>query len=81
FFTLLLLFMYKNFLKLKFFISWWAFTFPLAAVTISSLLAYHETHRVIYSYISQALIVATTIVIFLVFMQTFKHRGEICIPE
>lgn len=35
FFGLLVLFMYKNFLKLKFFLSWWAFTFPTAALCIA----------------------------------------------
>jgi tellurite resistance protein len=81
FFTFLLIFMYKNFLKLKFFISWWAFTFPLAAVTISTLLAYHETHREIYAYIAQGLICITTVVIVLVLMNTVRNIGHICVPE
>jgi tellurite resistance protein len=81
FFTFLLLFMYKNFMKLKFFISWWAFTFPLAAVTISSLLAYHVTGKSIYFVLSQGLIIITTIVIAYVFYRTLRHSNEICIPE
>lgn len=35
FFMYLTIFMYKNFLKLKFFLSWWAFTFPIAAITLA----------------------------------------------
>jgi len=38
FFTILVAFMAKNFMKIKFFISWWAFIFPLAAMSIASML-------------------------------------------
>lgn len=83
FFTLLLLFMGKNFMKLKFFISWWAFTFPLAAISIASLLAYHETDAAFYSYIAYALITLTTLVVTIVAVQTVRHmfKREICIAE
>jgi tellurite resistance protein len=83
FFTFLLLFMYKNFVKLKFFISWWAFTFPLAAVTISSMLAYKKTSLVIYSYFSYFFMAVTTIVVLIVALQTIQHiaKKEICIQE
>jgi len=43
FFTFLIAFMYKNFIKIKFFISWWAFVFPVAAMAISTMLMYHQT--------------------------------------
>lgn len=35
FFVFLFFFLYKSFLKLKFFLSWWAFTFPSAAVVMA----------------------------------------------
>ena len=83
FFTFLLLFMYKNFLNLQFFISWWAFTFPLAAVSIASMLAYKLTHIVLYSYFAYFFITVTTLVILFVAYRTIQHmlRGEICIEE
>ena len=83
FFTFLLIFMYKNFTKLKFFISWWAFTFPLAAVTISSMLAFKVTHITIYSYFSYFFIAATTIVVGIVAVRTIEHmiKKEICVQE
>lgn len=83
FFTLLLLFMGKNFMKLKFFISWWAFTFPLAAISIASLLAFHETSTQLYAYIAYALIGLTTLVVSLVAIQTIRHmfKHEICVAE
>ena len=40
FFTVLLFFMGRSFTGLKFFISWWAFTFPLDAVAIAFMSAY-----------------------------------------
>jgi tellurite resistance protein len=83
FFTFLVLFMYKNFLNLKFFISWWAFTFPLTAITIASMLAYKLTHIVIYSYFAYLFMFVSTIVILLVAVRTIQHmlKGEICIQE
>ena len=83
FFTFLLIFMGKNFLKLKFFISWWAFTFPLAAVSIASLLAYKKTGLLFYGTISNILIILTTVVVAIVAFQTIKHmfKKEICIAE
>lgn len=83
FFSFLLLFMYRNFLNLNFFISWWAFTFPLAAVTIASMLAYKKTSIVIYSYFSYFFMFITTVVVILVAIRTLQHmlKKEICIAE
>jgi tellurite resistance protein len=83
FFTFLLLFMYKNFLNLQFFISWWAFTFPLTAVTIASMLAYKLTHIVIYSYFAYFFLLLSTLVIAFVAIKTIQYmlKGEICIEE
>ncbi|RXJ82768.1 SLAC1 anion channel family protein [Arcobacter sp. F2176] len=83
FFTLLLFFMYKNFLKIKFFISWWAFTFPLASMTISTLLLYSINKEIIYYYLSYFFIVCTTCVVGIVAINTIKDivKNEICIME
>jgi len=83
FFTFLVLFMYKNFLNLKFFISWWAFTFPLTAVTIASMLAFKLTHIIIYKYLAFLFMLMATLVILLVAVRTVQHmlKGEICIEE
>jgi tellurite resistance protein len=83
FFTFLLLFMYKNFLNLNFFISWWAFTFPLTAVTIASMLAYKLTHIVLYSYFAYLFMLVSTLVIIFVAIRTIEHmlKGKICIEE
>ena len=83
FFSLLLLFMIKSFLKLQFFISWWAFTFPLAAMDIASLAAYHATNVTFYGILATLLLVITTLVIVFVGYRTIFHifKKEICIAE
>jgi tellurite resistance protein len=83
FFSFLLFFMYRNFLNLQFFISWWAFTFPLAAVTIASMLAFKITHIILYSYFSYFFMLVTTLVVVIVAVRTIQHmmKKEICIAE
>lgn len=83
FFTFLIAFMYKNFIKIKFFISWWAFVFPLAAMAISSMLMYHQTQDLILLVLSYVMVATTTSVITIVIYQTLLHmqKGEICIHE
>lgn len=83
FFTLLITFMFKSFLKIKFFISWWAFTFPMAAITIANMVAYQITRCEIYKFFSYILLFTTTAIIMVVAYQTIKHikKEEICIEE
>ena len=83
FFTILVFVMYKNFVKIKFFISWWAFTFPMAAVTLSTVLMYEFTKNDIYAIFAYVLTFTTTIIVLLVAIATIKHmkKKEICIME
>jgi len=83
FFTLLVAFMYKNFVKIKFFISWWAFVFPLAAMAISAMLMYKKTNDFMLLMLSYAMVGVTTLVIVVVLYQTVIHirKEEICIQE
>lgn len=83
FFTLLLLFMYQSFLHIKFFISWWAFTFPLATIALASMLMFEQTHTLFYAYLSYFFILFLSLVVIIVAYNTLKHilRKEICIME
>ena len=83
FFTFLLFFMYKNFMGLKFFISWWAFTFPLTAITIASMLAFKVTKVLMYKYLAFLFMIIATVVIIIVALTTIKYmlKGEVCIQE
>jgi len=83
FFVLLLIFLAKSFRKLKFFISWWAFTFPLDALTIASVLAYQVTNKPVYMYASWAGISLAVLFITMVSVRTIgkiRHK-EICVKE
>jgi tellurite resistance protein len=83
FFVALLLFLHKSFRKLKFFLSWWAFTFPLDAITLASVVAYQVTHQAIYKYLSFILFTTAVITIGFVTWMTMKkiRQGEICVNE
>lgn len=83
FFSLLLIFMVRNFMNLKFFISWWAFTFPVAAMAIASSIAYHKTGMLFYKVFAHLSVIVTTIVILYVAFNTIKYmlKKEICIAE
>lgn len=83
-FTLfLLLFMIRMFDAREFFISWWAYTFPLAAITIATLMM-HMALKTIVTYAgSVILILLTTLVIgFVTYKTILECRAEkICIEE
>lgn len=83
FFTFLLFFMFKNFTRLKFFISWWAFTFPLAAITLATMLAYELSGYFIYKLLSLLFLGVTTIIVIIVATRTIEHilKKEICVKE
>ncbi|PLX11362.1 MAG: C4-dicarboxylate ABC transporter [Marinilabiliales bacterium] len=83
FFTVLLLFLYKSFRKLKFFISWWAFTFPMMAITIASVVAFQVSGQEIYKYLAFILLIPAIFSVGFVAYKTIIRikRGEICINE
>ncbi len=83
FFVVLIIFLYQSFAKLKFYLSWWAFTFPLMSVTIASLLAFHKSQQVFYKFLSFGFFAIGLIVISLVIWKTITkvREGEICVKE
>lgn len=83
FFAFLLTFMYKNFIKIKFFISWWAFTFPLAALSIALFRAFSLNHLTPYLYLGVFFLVATTIIVGIVSVKTYRsiREREFCVAE
>ena len=83
FFTLLVIFMHKKFLKIKFFISWWAFVFPIAAMSISSMLMYHIKGGNTLLILSYFMMTATTVIILIVIYQTLKNitNHHVCVQE
>ena len=79
FFAALILFSYKRFIKLKFALSWWAFTFPTAASSIAFLKAYEITQSDFYLVLGVGAFAALVASILIVGFLTVKSiiNGEI----
>ncbi len=80
-FTLLLLVQVQYFARLKFFLSWWAYSFPIAAITIASMIMAKETGQVFYTWISMGLLAMLTLVIVVLLARTVQAamRHDICV--
>ncbi|PIF02387.1 MAG: C4-dicarboxylate ABC transporter [Draconibacterium sp.] len=83
FFVALLVFLWKSFYKIRFFISWWAFTFPLMAITLASVVAFQVSAVAFYKYMAFILgIVAFAFISYVAWKTIGKVReGEICVNE
>jgi tellurite resistance protein len=81
FFTLLLAVQIRSFWWLRFFLSWWAYSFPLAAITIASLIMTQQTQDSLYAWISTVLLTVLTGVILMLLIRTVQAvlRQEICV--
>lgn len=82
-FAIILFALARNFYKLKFFISWWAFTFPFAALTLALLTAYEKTQYPLFYLMGFLSILLTTCIIFFVGFKTIQAilRGELFVEE
>jgi tellurite resistance protein len=83
FFTFMVAFMIKQFIGLKYFISWWAFIFPLAAMSIAAMIVSHKMHDQFSFYFANIMMGVTTLMTLIVIYQTVVHmfKKEICIQE
>ena len=83
FLTLVLISQLPRFTRLPFYLSWWAYSFPLAAMSIASLLMAHLTGKAVYGYVGLALLVSLSALVILLFLKTLKavHSGAVCTPE
>jgi tellurite resistance protein len=78
FLTLLLLSQARQFVRLPFFLSWWGYTFPLAAITVATLAMAERTGLGMYRWAGAALLILATAVIGWVLVRTVMAfaRGE-----
>jgi tellurite resistance protein len=83
FLTLLLFTMVLRFSRLQFFLSWWAYSFPLAAITIATLLMYEKTSNPGFAALGWVLLTLLTLVVTFLFYRTMRAVGgkKICMPE
>jgi len=82
FLTLLLFTQAPRFIKLRFFLSWWAYSFPLAAISIASMLMYELSGAESYRWIGASLLVVLTGIVLLLLGLTLNAIGHrrICLP-
>ena len=83
FIFILILFQIKMFAKLDFAIPWWAYSFPLDALAIGTLLMYHLTGYAFYKYSAWFVFVLLNLVIILLVVKTskaVKHK-LLCVEE
>jgi len=82
FLTLLLASNAMRFFRLRFFLSTWAYSFPLAAITIATLIMAEQMGGLFFA-IGWLLLTVLSIVLLLLTLRTLQAmlRGEICVPE
>ena len=81
--TLLLAANAMRFLKTKFFLSAWAYSFPLAAMTIATLIMTQQLGGAAFEWMSRVLLAVLTLVVTALFVRTLVAvaRREICVEE
>ncbi len=82
FLTFLLLLQFSRFAKLKFFLSWWAYSFPLAAISIASMLMFEKSGNAAYQWIGAGLLLLLSLVVAYISVRTLLAmlRHELCLP-
>jgi tellurite resistance protein len=67
----------------RFFLSWWAYSFPVAALAIASALMYHETGSALYQTITLVVFAVLVVIIGILVLLTGRSmvRREICVEE
>ena len=80
FFTLLLFAQMAWFARLKFFLSWWAYSFPLTAITVATFVMYEQTGGLLFARLASLLLGIATVIILGLFIRTALavSRREIC---
>ena len=83
FLLIFLLAQFKMFAKIKFYLSCWAYSFPIAALTIATFLIYSKTNLLLYKFIFLALVALLSLFIVFLLIYTFRAilNNEICAKE
>lgn len=83
FFTLLVLAQWRLFAKLGFYLSWWACSFPVAAVTVATLLHYERSGETFLAWLGAALLALLSVLLVMLVVRTARGiaSGEICVEE
>ncbi|WP_071592801.1 hypothetical protein [Succinispira mobilis] len=67
----------------KLYLSWWAYSFPIAAITIATYLMYSQTHLLLYKFILLCLFTLLSLFILLLLKNTIcaMLNSRICVQE
>jgi tellurite resistance protein len=75
---------YHLFFKIKqFFLSWWAYSFPIAAMTIASTLMYAKTQYAFFSVLAFSLLALLTVIIVTLLYKTWQgmYSRALCVED
>jgi tellurite resistance protein len=74
---------FGKFARLPFALSWWALSFPVAALTIASFLYAHETGSAAHEFIAGFLLAALVVIVLVLLYKTARAIAarKICVPE
>ncbi|PLW80456.1 C4-dicarboxylate ABC transporter [Candidatus Woesearchaeota archaeon] len=83
FMFILIMFQANLFTKIKFYLSWWAYSFPVVALTVATILMYEKTQLLFFNYLSWGLFIFLNLVIILLIVKTIGavKKKKICIAE
>jgi tellurite resistance protein len=83
FITLLLFSQIRYFWKLQFALPWWAYSFPMAAMTIATMVMAEKLGGSFFVGLAQILLALLVILLTLLSALTLRamRRGQICVPE
>jgi tellurite resistance protein len=81
--ALLLLALARKFVGIKFFLSWWAYSFPVAAMAIATMVMYRMTGLPLFAGIAWLLLALLAAIIALLVVRTARSiaAGEICVED
>ncbi len=83
FMFILILFKIQILAKINFFLSWWAYSFPLAAKTLATVVMLHMTHSTFYKNLAlfELALLALVIVLLIVVTINAIAKAEICVED
>jgi len=69
--------------RISYYLSWWAYTFPMAALTIATILMYHAIHLGFFKYLALVLLVVLSCVVALLAVMTLSAIKDrrICVED
>ena len=83
FITLLLFSQIRYFVKIAFALPWWAYSFPMAALTIATMVMLEKVGSGFFAALAPTLLFILSALIVMLLFKTVRAmlRGEICVPE